>query len=174
MDETRIEKEMYEFAKDKLKYTFNDISWLAKAMRSKKIEIKGEGKNHSEYTNESLATVGDALLKFIISDNLYRNNKGNLTKESITKNRESIEKNSTMHKLMIEEAWIKYSYNDSSFTKDNPPNNEKVVCKNHDPYIEAIVGAIYYDSNFECVKKWVENTLIPLLKSYAENKINLK
>ena len=147
MDETRIEKEMYEFAKDKLKYTFNDISWLAKAMRSKKIEIKGEGKNHSEYTNESLATVGDALLKFIISDNLYRNNKGNLTKESITKNRESIEKNST---------------------KDNPPNNEKVVCKNHDPYIEAIVGAIYYDSNFECVKKWVENTLIPLLKSYVE------
>lgn len=33
---------------------FNDIAWLSKAMRSEKIEVSGEGKNHSEYTNDGL------------------------------------------------------------------------------------------------------------------------
>ena len=33
----------------KIHYHFNDIAWLSKAMRSEKIEVIGEGRNHSEY-----------------------------------------------------------------------------------------------------------------------------
>ena len=62
-------------------YHFNDIAWLSKAMRSQKIEVIGEGKNHSEYTNTGLATIGDTVLKSVIADYLYR--KGITTKGEI-------------------------------------------------------------------------------------------
>ena len=160
MDNKRIEKEMRQFELI-LHYHFIQISWLAKAMRSVKIEVDGEGKNHDEYTNEGLATVGDTMLKSMISDMLYRY--GITTKGAITKAKEGIENNDTMHKLMLGEDWIRYSYNDLHFTMDNPPQHEKVVSKKHDPYIEAIVGAIYYDSNYDTTKRWVNKYLIPLL-----------
>ena len=71
MDKKRIEKEMRELEL-KIHYRFNDISWLAEAMGSIKIEVPGQGKNGSEYSNEGLATVGDAMLKSVIVDYLYR------------------------------------------------------------------------------------------------------
>lgn len=37
----------------------------------------------------------------------------------------------------------------------------------YDPYVEAIVGAIYYDSNYETTRRWVNKILIPLLKKYC-------
>ena len=63
MDKKRIEKEMRELELKTL-YHFNDISWLAKAMGSIKIDVPGQGKNGSEYSNEGLATVGDTMLKY--------------------------------------------------------------------------------------------------------------
>lgn len=164
MDSKRIEKEMRQFELV-LHYHFNQISWLAKAMCSVKIEVDGEGKNHDEYTNEGLATVGDTMLKSMISDMLYRD--GITTKGAITDAKKDIENNDTMHRLMLGEDLIKYSYNDLHFTMDNPPQHEKVVSKKHDPYVEAIVGAIYYDSNYETTRRWVNKILIPLLKKYC-------
>lgn len=67
MDNKRIEREMRQLEL-LIHYHFNQISWLAKAMRCVKIEVDGEGKNHDEYTNEGLATVGDTMLKSMISD----------------------------------------------------------------------------------------------------------
>ena len=65
MDKVIIYAKMREL-EVKIHYHFNDIAWLSKAMRSEKIEIDGEGKNHSEYTNDGLATVGDTMLKSVI------------------------------------------------------------------------------------------------------------
>lgn len=49
---------------------------------------------------------------------------------------------------------IKFAHNDKHFYCDeNVPNNEQVFCREHDSYLEAIVGAIYYDSGFFSVKK---------------------
>lgn len=48
---------------------------------------------------------------------------------------------------------IKFAHNDKHFYCDeNVPNNEQVFCREHDSYLEAIVGAIYYDSGFFSVK----------------------
>lgn len=163
MDSRRIDREMRQFELI-IHYHFNQISWLAKAMKSILIRIGGEGENHKEYSNEGLATVGDTLLKSMISDRLYRS--GIQAKGAITEAKKDIENNDTMHKLMIGEDWIRYSYNDLHFTMDNPPQHERVVSKKHDPYVEAIVGAIYYDSNYDTTKRWVNNFLIPLLEKY--------
>ena len=63
--------------------------------------------------------------------------------------------NAIMHRLMLGEDWIRYSYNDLHFTMENHSQHEKVVSKKHDPYVEAIAGAIYYDSNYETTRRWV-------------------
>ena len=165
MNKKRIKNEMKEL-QVKIHYTFNKISWLAKAMGSIKIEAQGQGKNGSEYSNEGLATVGDTILKFVIADKLYRENKS-ITKGEITTTKSDLENNSTMHKLMLGEGLIDYSYNDLHFYKySNVPDHEKVVCKEHDPYLEAIVGAVFYDSNYKTTKRWIYKWLLPLLDKY--------
>ena len=52
------------------------------------------------------------------------------------------------------------------------PDHEKAVNKGHDPYIEAIVGAVFYDSNYDTTKRWILKWLLPLLISESECGIN--
>ena len=164
MEKRRIEKEMRELEL-KLHYHFNDISWLAKAMGSIKIEVVGRGKNGSEYSNEGLATVGDTILKSVIADKLYSD--GIRTKGEITVKKSDLENNSAIHRMMLSEGLIDYSYNELHFYKDPQiPEHEKVVCKEHDPYVEAIVGAVYYDSNYDTTRRWILKWLLPSLEKY--------
>lgn len=161
----RIEHEMRKL-EIKIHHRFNDISWLAKAMGSIKIAVPNQGENGSEYANESLATVGDTILKFVIADKLYFKD-GVRTKGEITSQKSAIENNDSMHKMMLNEGLIDYSYNNFHFCKDpDIPDHEKVVCNKHDPYIEAIIAAVYYDSNFETTKKWILKWLLPVLIKY--------
>lgn len=106
------------------------------------------------------------MLKFVIADHLYRT-KNIRTKGEITTAKSGLENNSTMHKMMIGEGLIAYSYSILHFYKDsNIPDHEKVVCKEHDPYVEAIVGAVYYDSNYDTTRRWILKCLLPLLERY--------
>jgi len=82
------------------------------------------GKNGSEYANEGLATVGDTVLKSVIADKLYRTDNIR-TKGGITVAKSDLENNTTMHKIMLGEGLIDYSYNDLHFYKDaNIPDHE--------------------------------------------------
>ncbi len=106
------------------------------------------------------------MLKSIIADKLFRTD-GIRTKGGITAAKSDLENNSTTHKMMLSEGLINYSYNDLHFYKDvNIPDHEKVVCKEHDPYVEAIVGAVYYDSNYDTTRRWILKWLLPLLEKY--------
>lgn len=81
-----IEENMLELEK-KIKYHFKDISLLARAMETIKISIPDQGKNNKEYTNSALATLGDAILKAMLTDILYRSygiqTKGQLTAKKV-------------------------------------------------------------------------------------------
>lgn len=170
MDKAVVYQKMREL-EIKIHYHFNDIAWLSKAMRSEKIEISGEGKNHSEYTNDGLATIGDTVLKSVIADYLYR--KGITTKGEITQIKSKLENNEVMHNIMLKCGLIGYAYNAKHFQADSDvPDHEKVVNKGHDPYIEAIVGAVFYDSNHDTTKRWILKWLLPLLISESECGIN--
>ena len=170
MDEFVIYQKMHEL-EGKIHYHFNDIVWLSKSMMSEKIDVFGEGKNHSEYTNDGLATVGDAILKSVIADYLYR--KGITTKGEITQIKSKLENNEVMHNIMIKCGLIGYAYNAKHFQSDlNVPGHERVVNKGHDPYIEAIVGAVFYDSNYDTTKRWILKWLLPLLIRESKCDIN--
>ena len=68
--------------------------------------------------------------------------------------------------LVEKEQLISYSYHDKHFHMDNPPDHERVVTKQHDPYMEAIIAAIYMDGDWEAVTLWFNNCLLPRLLKY--------
>lgn len=153
-----VNEKMKELSKV-ISYEFEDISLLKKAMGA----IKITGKN--EYKNQSLATVGDALLKALICDHFYSKD-NNIYKQAIDDEKKKLENNDIFRKIMDEEDLRKYTYNDKHFYGDNDvPDHEKVF-KSHDPYIEAIVAAIYYDGDWIKLKNWFERWLLPLLNKY--------
>ena len=168
MEKERIENEMHKL-ENIIQYRFHKIDRLAFAMGSIKIEIPGQGDNASEYRNEGLATVGDTILKSVITDYLFR--KGIQTKGELTEEKKGIESNDTMHKMTVQEGIIKFAYNNLHFNSDSfIPDHEKVVTKKHDPYIEAIVGAVFYDSDYETTRKWIYDWLLPKLEFYSQAK----
>ena len=170
MELSRIETEMHKLEK-KLGHKFNDIFLLAEAMKSQKLEkLPEDGNNQKEYSNESLAFLGDTIIKFLIAKFLYEDKAGeNKRKGKMTEQKALLENNKIFHSIMTEERLILYSYHDRHFTKDNPPNHEQVVSKEHDPYIEAIAAAIYMDGGWESVTTWFKNWLLPRLKKYKDN-----
>ena len=166
MDWSRIEKEMHTL-ETKLAYTFRDISLLAEAMKSQKLEkLLNDGKNQNEYSNEVLAFLGDTIIKFLIAKHLYGEGK-NKRKGKMTEEKANLENNKIFHIIMTEEKLISYSYHEKYFVMDNPPDHLKVVTKEHDPYIEAIAAAIYMDGGWEDVTQWFNNWLLPRLEKYS-------
>ena len=167
MDQSRIEKEMHEL-ETKLGYIFHNISFLADAMKSQKLEkLPGDGDNQKEYSNEALAFLGDTIIKFLITSHLYGTENGNDNRKGpMTIKKSELERNCIFHKIMIEEGLISYSYHDKHFHMDNPSDHEKVVTKQHDPYIEAIAAAIYKDGGWKAVTTWFKNWLLLRLEKY--------
>ena len=84
----------------------------------------------------------------------------NVNKKQI---KSKLENNEIMHNIMLKCGLIGYAYNAKHFQSDaGIPDHEKVVTKGHDPYIEAIVGAVFYDSNYDTPKRWILKWLLPL------------
>ena len=150
MEDNVIIPKMYELAK-LINYQANDISYLKKAMYCQRLHNLEDGKNRKKYTNDSLATLGDAVLKLILSEYFF--DKG-YDKAEITKEKEKIENGSALSDLCSKSKIIKYAYNNTSFFDDAPQNNQ-VAHPDHDPYIEAIIAAIYKDKGFDYCKNWV-------------------
>ena len=151
MEEQRIEFEMAGLAK-LISYPSEDVGKLAIAMRA-----TPEGDD--QFCLSGYETIGDAMLKGIIS--VYLFDQGKTSKAEITKAKQLIEANDSYHKVTLATGIWKYAYNDEYFAKDNPPDHKKPPNSAHDPYIERIAAAIYFQSGFDELKKWVLNWLLP-------------
>lgn len=151
MEKDFIIRKMKKLAQS-ISYNQTDISYLKKAMYRQLIHNDSDdGKNRKNYTNDSIATLGDAILKFILTE--YWFNK-DFDKFQITKKKEVLEKNETLFKLCDDNGIFEYAYNDDNFFNDAPQDN-KVPHSKHDPYIEAIIGAIYLDRGINYCRQWI-------------------
>ena len=150
MDNELIASKMLELS-NLINYEPNDISFLKKAMRCQIIHKEGDGKNRKNYTNDRYATLGDAILKFILTEYLF--GKG-YDKGDITEKKKQLEKNGTLFNLCNKSGIFNYAYNDKYFSLDAPKQN-KVPHSKHDIYIEAIIAAIYKDKGLDYCKEWV-------------------
>lgn len=165
LDQSRIISKMNELAK-LIGYEPNDISFLAKAMRSQIIHSFGDGKNRKNYTNDSLATLGDSLLKFILTEYLFDSG---YDKAEITTKKRPLEDNTTLYNLCIDSGIFRYAYNDLYFS-DEASSENQVYHSKHDVYIEAIIAAIYKDKGIEYCKNWTIKFLQHHLPSHLLDK----
>ena len=150
IDPQLIEKRMHEL-EGIIRFEFRDIRNLANAMCCIKIDRPDAGKNSKDYYNDSLATVGDAVIKTILSDALFK--KGQF-KGDITTHKSMLEDNDTFYDLSNDLGIYRYSFNRDYFYSD-APGNIRLPNSKHNQYFEAIAGAIFYDSGFEACKKWL-------------------
>ena len=96
-----IDEQMYLLAKH-INIGFDNIDWLKKAMNSTPLPKRpDDGKNKiTDCENTALATVGDAILKAILSDYFYETDVSDVRKGDITKKKELLEKNDTLFEVM--------------------------------------------------------------------------
>lgn len=143
-------------------YHFNNINYLLTAMNRTKVPGKFGGKHNKTYFNETYALIGDPIIKIVISEVLIK--KGYKTKGEITIIKQNIEDNDTFHDISLQCGLTKYAYNDEHFADDpNLRSDEQVANNGHDSFIEAIAGAIYFDSNFSKAYEWVAQWLVEKL-----------
>ena len=169
MDEIRIIEEMQKLEKH-IGIKFNEINWLAKAMNSTRLpKLSSDGKHKvPDCKNTALATVGDAILKAILSDHFFQSN-CEARKGQITENRKKLENNNVLYEVMERFDLKRYTYNDYAFFTDIQKGHQKVGDSKHNQYIEAIVAAIYYDQGFDKAKDWVLDYLLPKLKIVSKD-----
>ena len=133
-------------------FRFRDIRNLADAMCVVKITRKNAGRNSKEYYNNVLATVGDSVLKLVLSDSLFR--KG-LHMGELTEYKSCLESNDRLYSISEEKGIYRYAFNEAHFFREDAPDHEKLPDSKHNQYFEAIVGAVYYDSGFEKCRDWL-------------------
>ena len=150
MEEKLIKNKMIELT-NLINYQPKDISFLEKAMHCQIIHSEYDGKNRKNYTNDSLATLGDSILKFVLADYLYDEG---YDKFQITKMKEKIENNDFLYGLCLSTGIINYAYNDKYFFPEAPLECQVYHAK-HDVYIEAIIAAIYKDRGLEYCRQWI-------------------
>lgn len=155
LDLNEIESQAKELAK-KLGYEVNNISHLCEALYCQKI-----GGSKFNYANSAIALVGDNVLKLALSHKFYELG---LYKKSINKKKEEYENNKQLKKICDKLEIYRYSFNDENFYSANLPGNKKLPRPTHDPYVEAVIGAIYFDKGFDYAKEWINSQLIPLIE----------
>ncbi len=142
---------------DIIGYKFNDIRNLTNAMCGQKIFRDHSGVNSKDYYNDSLATVGDAILKAILSECLFK--KG-LYKGDITTIKQMLESNKKLLDMSNKFDLTNYVFNGNGFYNDVPVQDRAPYSK-HNQYFEAIIGAVYFDSNYETCRNWLLEKIYP-------------
>jgi ribonuclease-3 len=128
-------------------YEFNNLSLLEESLTHKSFSVEAN-KNHPH--NERFEFLGDAILNFVVAEELIKKFP-NSAEGVLSKKRASLV---NMNKL----SNIAKKYSLEKFMKFGPG---EIKQGNHlnpriqGSCIEAIIGAIYLDSNLEIVKKWI-------------------
>jgi len=148
-----------------LSYKFNDKSILELAFTHSSVK-----KTPNNY--ERLEFLGDSIIDFVISDWLFRNNKNiNQGELTIIKNTYISRKNLSLIASRMD--LISYTTIHKSVKLDSKSVTDRI---NADLY-ESLVAAIYLDSNYNTVKKFIHNTLLffPTIKEINyKGKLNEK
>lgn len=95
--------------------------------------------------NRSLATIGDVVLKLIITKFLYTEDK-NITSEGLTNKKKEQENNK-----FLQEIGQKLNLKNISFSSNNEVNGKKALAT----LLEALIGAIYLDRGLDKAEDFV-------------------
>ena len=140
-------------------YTFSDKELLKTAL------------THTSYayengveSNEKLEFLGDSILEFISSEFLY-NNYNKLKEGEMTKVRASVVCEESLYKVAIKHNFSDFLYLGKS-EKNGNTNNKKAILADS---VEAVIAAIYLDSNIEEAKRFIITNLENAVEVSSKN-----
>lgn len=150
----------------KLNYTFKDIKLLKKALTHSSYVNENNMKSYE--SNERLEYLGDAVLGLVIGEYFYKNFPKDL-EGSLTKMRAE-----SVNEKVLFYISKKLSLGDAiEFGKGEIKNGGRTRESTSADALEALIGAIYLDSNFDNAKRIVLNLFQDFLEEDSYKLFNI-
>lgn len=143
----------------KIEYEFKNKELLIKALTHTSYAYE----NNVE-SNEKLEFLGDSILEFISSKYLFNNYK-KLKEGEMTKVRATVVCEESLHKVALKHNFSDFLYLGKS-ESSNSANLSKAILADS---VEALIAAIYLDSNLENAENFIIKNLEESIKNASEN-----
>jgi ribonuclease-3 len=149
-----MKKNPYSQLEKKLGYTFMDKQLLTTALTHKTYAF--EAQTPVEY-NERLEFLGDSILSFVISEYLYQINTS-FSEGELTRRRAITVNNNMLADIAVNLALGSFLLMGKGELKQQGTKNRTNLAN----ALEALIGAIYLDSDLETVRSFIFKKIMPL------------
>ena len=152
-----MKEKLEEFEKE-IGYTFKNKQLLKIALTHTSYAYE-----HKIDSNEKLEFLGDSILEFISSEYLFNNYK-QLKEGEMTKVRATAVCEDSLYKIAL-----KLNFSDFLFlgkSEISSSNRKKAILADS---VEAVIAAIYLDSNIEVVKKFILSNIKEIIEVSSHN-----
>jgi len=156
---------MIEELEKELKYSFKNKELLRTALIHKSYN---EGMQRDLPDNEKLEFLGDSVINLIITDHLYKHY-SSLNEGELSKLKAHLVSSNFLHKISKSLNLSDYLFLGKGEEKNDGRKNKKISAA----LFEAVVGAIYMDSNFKKVSSIVLSFFKDSLEKFAEKEIKI-
>ena len=140
-------------------YKFKNINLLKRALTHTSYAYE-----NSIESNEKLEYLGDSILEFISSKYLYNNYK-KLNEGEMTKVRATVVCEESLYKVAIKHNFSDFLYLGKSEKMNNGKYSKAILADS----VEAIIAAMYLDSNLENVEKFIISNLKDAIEVASKN-----
>lgn len=150
MDLTKCEKS--------IGYSFKNKNLLEEALTHTSYAYENKTKS-----NERLEYLGDSILEFVMSEHLFLNYEG-LSEGEMTKVRANVVCEDSLY-----EVAMKHNFSDFLLlgkSEINSQNSKKAIMADS---VEAVIAAIFLDSNLENAKRFIINNLKDVAEIASKN-----
>ncbi len=140
-------------------YTFKNKELLKTALTHTSYAYE-----HGVESNEKLEFLGDSILEFISSECLY-NNYFKLKEGEMTKVRATVVCEDSLYKIAEKHNFSDFLYLGKSEINSKAHNRKAILADS----VEAVIAAIYLDSNLEEAKKFIIENLKEAIELASEH-----
>lgn len=147
----------------KINITFNNKDLLRQAFVHRSYLNENPGFELPQ--NERLEFLGDAVLELVVTEYLYKNFEN--PEGELTNWRASLVKGDMLAKVASKIDFEEYLYLSKGEAKDTNSKARRYILANA---VEALIGAIYIDHDYETCKKFVKEFIIVELPQILESK----
>ena len=150
-----------------------DLSLLEKSIgyKFKNIELLKKALTHTSYanehhieSNEKLEFLGDSILEFISSKYIY-NNYSFLKEGEMTKVRADVVCEKSLHKVALKHNFSDFLYLGKSQVMSGDTVRPAILADS----VEAVIAAIYFDSDLEKAEKFIVDNLKDAIKVASQH-----
>ena len=141
----------FKLLEKKINYKFNNKDLLEHALTHKTFAF--EARAPIEY-NERLELLGDSILDFVVAEQLYRSNKY-FSEGELTRRRAVFVNNDFLAERAKELNIGRFILLGKGEKKQNGANNPTNLAN----ALEALIGAVYLDSDIDNVRKFILNSV---------------